>query len=99
MSSSSFRKSDMDSSSHKDYHDDLYDPIALMDTYNDPENKEFVDALVIHPGRMLMRIFSSGMFKIILFPSSAPCIVFCSPRGTDGVLYQSHKTMTMVSSC
>ncbi|XP_073469155.1 nicotinamide N-methyltransferase-like [Aquarana catesbeiana] len=53
----------MDNSSHKAYHDDLYDPIALMDTYNDPENKEFVDALVIHPGRMLTRIFSSGILK------------------------------------
>ncbi|XP_072254743.1 indolethylamine N-methyltransferase-like [Pyxicephalus adspersus] len=63
LSASSIRKSEMDYPSCKDYHDDEYDPMAIMYTYNDPENKEFVEALVIRPTQMLRKAFSTGLLK------------------------------------
>ncbi|XP_075041759.1 nicotinamide N-methyltransferase-like isoform X2 [Mixophyes fleayi] len=53
----------MASTSHKDHHDEKYDPRVFLETYAGPNNKEFMELLVEYPLQLLFKTLSSGVLN------------------------------------
>ncbi|XP_075462664.1 nicotinamide N-methyltransferase-like [Ascaphus truei] len=53
----------MDSSLHKHYHDDEFDPKAFVDTYFSGKNFSLIDEIVDYPLKQLRETFSSGRVR------------------------------------
>ncbi|MEE6484717.1 hypothetical protein FKM82_013986 [Ascaphus truei] len=53
----------MDSSLHKHYHDDEFDPRLYIETYFNSENNDTFDEVVEYPIKQLFKTFSSGRVR------------------------------------
>ncbi|MEE6514878.1 hypothetical protein FKM82_023274 [Ascaphus truei] len=53
----------MDSSLHKHYHDEEFDPRGFIDTYFYPENNDMFEEVLVYPITQLFKTFSSGRVR------------------------------------